>query len=60
MSQFFTLSFELEGSEGKTSNIVRTVQRYLADQGAKDVLFTHSGDPDSEEDEAETTKSRRR
>jgi len=59
MAQFFTLSFELDASEGKTDKIISTVRSYLVNQGAKDILFTHSGDPaeDDEEEDNEPAKS---
>jgi len=62
MSQFFTLSFELSATEAKAEKITHTVREYLANQGAKDILFTHSGDPEESEDESEQElpKSRRR
>jgi len=63
VSQFFTLSFELRASEAKSKEIVAAVRSYLTGQGAEDILFTHSGDPDdTSEDESDelTAKSRRR
>lgn len=53
MSQFFTLSFELEAPESKATKIVNVVKQYLANEGAKDVLFTRSGEPDEDKPEAE-------
>ena len=58
MSLFVSVSFEFSGTEAKADKIITTLRDYLKNEGAREILMTHSGEADDKE--AEPTTGRRR